>query len=451
MSFPTSPPKGRPPGPWRFPPSHRFTLSNGLTVVVLPWHRLPIVQLRLVHRAGRWVERDSERGVARLMALTARHGTRRFDSATLASFQDARGIRLSSSISPDERSVGVKALSEHFDEALGVLAEVALHPSFPQEHLDRQVQQSIESRRHQKGDPDALAGEWFTTALYGTGHVYGRHRPEEDDLRARTREEVLAFHERHHGPDQAMLFVLGDVEPERAADLAERELGGWGGASNLPERPQAPTDSPARVILVDRPASEQATIVVGNLALERRHPLFDTCRVMNRVLGGGAASRLFLDLREQRSLTYGVSSSLDGGLWGGDFSAGLACSTDKVAESLSGLFEHLERVRTEAISEPELDAARRYIVGAFPQGTASLGGLASLLGSRWINRLPEDVWETFMARIAAVDADSAMAAAQACVRPSASTLVVVGRGDELEPVLAPYGQVERVAAGSLPR
>ncbi len=450
MSFPTSPPSGRPPGPWRFPRSHAFTLSNGLPMLVLPWHRLPVVQLQLVHRAGRWVERPEERGVGRLMALTARHGTQRFDSAALANFQDARGIGLSSSISPDERGVGVKALSEHLDEAFDVLAEVALHPSFPQDHLDRQIQQSVESRRHQKGDPDALAGEWFTSAIYGRDHVYGRARPEEEDLRARTRDEVLAFHARHYGPDQALLLVLGDVDPQRVADLAERRLGAWRSAQALPGLPEAPEDRPARVILVDRPASEQATILVGNLAIERRDPLYDTSRVMNRVLGGGASSRLFLDLREQRSLTYGVSSSVDGGLFGGDFSAGLACSGDKVAEALRGLFEHLQRVRDEELSEAELDASRRYLIGAFPQGTSSLGGLGSLLSSRWINRLPEDVWETFMARIAAVDGGAAMAAARACVRPSASTLVVVGRGDELEPVLAAYGVVERVAAGSLP-
>lgn len=448
--FPTAPPEGGPPAPWTFPAAHEATLSNGLSVLVLPEHRLPIVQLRLVSRVGRWLEGPHERGLCRLLAMTTRHGTERFSSAELAHYQDALGLRLSSSISPDDRSVAVKALAEHVDEAFVVLGELATRPLFPEEHLSREAEKSVQARRQQLASPDSLAGEWFSWAIYGPDHPYGRRRPEAEDFLVRTRDEVLAWQERHFGPEHALLVVVGDVEAKRALDLAESALGHWRPAQPLPALPTAPGRRPKRVVLVDRPGSEQATILVGNKGIGRTAPTYDDARVMNRVLGGGASSRLFMDLRETRSLTYGVYSALDGGRFGGDHSASLSCATDKADEALSALFEHARRIRDEPVTDEELDGARRYLCGAFPMGASSLGGLASLLTARWLNGLPEDVWETWVPRVAAVTVEDVQAAAKALVRPEDGVLVVVGEGDALEPLCARYGEVLRVSAEDRP-
>ena len=448
MTFPTRPPTGGTPRPWAFPATHAHTLANGLRVLILPSDRLPIVQLRLVHRVGRWAE--EKRGLCRLLAMTTRHGTRRFDSAALARYQDGLGVRLSSSLSPDDRTVAVKGLSEHVGPCFELLAELALAPTFPEEHVRREAAKSAESRRAQRSRPDSLAAEWFSWAVYGPGHVYGRGRPEAEDFEARTSAELADWHARMFGPRDALLVVVGDVRVDQALALAEKTLGGWTDGEPLPATPDAPTERPRRVVLVDRPGSEQATLLTGNLGFGRSHPRYDEARVMNRVLGGGASSRLFMDLREKRSLTYGVYSSLDGGRWGGDFSASLSCSTDKASEALDALDEHLRRIRDERALDQEIDAARRYLVGAFPMGTASLGGLASLLTSRWLNELADDVWETFMPRLAAVDAGAVQDLARALVRPDDASLVVVGEGDQLAAVCARHGDVLRVTAEDRP-
>lgn len=448
MSFPTSPPLGGAPRPWSFPTTHTTTLANGLTVVVLPTHRVPIVQLRLVSRVGRWAEPLP--GLGRLMAMTTRHGTARFDSAALARYQDALGVRISSSLSPDDRSVAVKGLAEHAGPCFELLAELALRPTFPAEHVQREAHKSAEARRAQLGRPDSLASEWFSWAVYGRSHVYGQARPQASDYEARTPAELAAWHRGCFGPQDALLVIVGDIAPDQAMEQARRGFEAWSGGGSCPP---IPTDVPSgarRVVLVDRKDSEQATLLVGNRGWGRSTPGFDDSRVMNRILGGGAASRLFLDLREKRSLTYGVYSSLDGGRFGGDFSAGLSCSTEKTAEALSALDGHLRRIRDEPVSDDELDAARQFLVGAFPMGTASLGGLASLVSSRWLNQLPDDVWETFMPRVAAVSVERVQELARELVRPDDATLVVVGEGDALHDVCAQYGEVLRVTPEDRP-
>ena len=450
MSFPTTPPPGGPALPWTFPESHAATLGNGLRVLVLPQRRLPIVQLRLVSRVGRWLEQAHERGLSRLLAMTTRHGTARYSSAELARTQDALGLRLSSSMSPDDRGLAVKALSEHLERAFEVLGELAMRPTFPQEHLAREARKSVEARRQQRASPDSLAGEWFSWALYGPDHPYGRPRPEAEDFLARTRDEVLAWQAARFGPEHALLVVVGDVEPDAALELAERTFGDWSAGAPLPEEPGPPPERPPRVILVDRPGSEQATLLAGNLALGRAAERYDDARVMNRVLGGGASSRLFMDLRETRSLTYGVYSALDGGRFGGDHSASLSCATEKAEEALSALYEHSRRIRDEPVGDGELDAARRYLCGAFPMGASSLGGMASLVTTRWLNGLPEDVWETFVPRIAAVSVADVQAAARRVVRPEHGVLVVVGTGDALQGLCERYGEVLRVDAEQRP-
>jgi len=450
VSFPTTPPIGEFKRSWSMPATHRATLDNGLSVLVMPSSRLPIVQLRLVSRVGRWLEQPEHAGLGRLIAMTTRHGTERFSSAQLAEFQDARGLRLSSSMSPDDRSLAVKALSEHIDEAFDVLGELVMRPTFPEEHLAREAQKSVQARRQQRASPDSLAGEWFSWAVYGRSHPYGRRRPEAEDFLARTRQELLEWHAARFAPEHALLVVVGDVDPQQTVERAARTFGGWASGATLPQAPGEPSDHGARVILVDRPNSEQATILIGNKALSRRAPDYDDARVMNRVLGGGASSRLFMDLRETRSLTYGVYSALDGGRFGGDHSASLSCATDKAGEALSGLFEHLGRIREEPVEYEELDAARRYLCGAFPIGASSLGGMASLMTSRWLNELPEDVWERFIPRIASVSVDAVQAVARRVIRPEQGVLVVVGEGDALEPLCAQYGELLRVDSEQRP-
>lgn len=449
MSFPTEPPIRARRRAWSFPDVERATLSTGLPVIALPRSEIPVVHIRLESRGGRAFQPGP--GVAGMMAACARHGTAAYDSAALARRQDGLGARLGSVAGQDSLRVTAHGLSEHLPELLELVAEVGCRPTFPEAEVTRLGQQSAERRRHSMRQPGSMAGEWMAHALYGP-HPYSGPLATPDELSAMTRGPLEGFHRAARGPSNSVLVAVGDVEMGALLEAAERQLSGWGQPTTLPAAPAAPAaPGPGRrVILVDRPGSEQATVSVGFQGLRRVDPGFAAARVMNQVLGGGASSRLFMDLRERRSLTYGCYTSLDAGALAGDLSASLSCSSDKLGEALDGLFEHFGRVRDEPVPDAELRDARDYLVGAFPNVGASLAGLCGMITGRWLHRMPADVWDTYTDRIEAIAAEAILSVARRLIDPERAVVVVVGEADALEGACARWGEVERRAAGEAP-
>ena len=442
-AYPTSPPIGPLDVEWAFPEIERARLSNGVPVELLRRQDLPIVHLRLETLGGRWLASKPGRGV--LAGSVARHGTQRFDSATLATRLDALGAQLGLSAGLDAQHVTAFGLEEHLDTLLESMAQVALYPTFPESELTRIARQSADRRRHSRSQPGSRAGEWLAAGLYGLEHPYGRGRPAPEDYLEATRDELVAFQSVAWQPDTSGVFAVGDVTLDRLVSRLESELAGWEGSASHPQKPGAPVRrSSRRVIAIDHPVSQQATVRIGFQAMARSADDFLAARIMNRILGGGASSRLFQDLREARSLTYGCSSNLDAARFSGDLVAGLACSHVNLEEALDSLRENLERMAAERVPDSELDAVKDYMVGAFPGTAATVGGLGQLLASRWRHDLPADAWKRWTRDVQSVDADAILEAARAVIDLDRAVVVVVGEGSAVARALDGWGELEAV-------
>lgn len=446
MSLPTTPPlSGVLDAPLVLPEASRRVLGNGLEVLAIRYSRLPVVALRLVSRAGRWTEAPDERGLSGMSALLASHGTALWSSAEMALLQDARGLRMGASASLDDRVVSVRALAEELPLAVEVLAQLTRFASFPQSHLDREVETAVQSLRHRRSSPDAITSERLASLLH-PGHPYGDPAASEEELRALTPDRLRAWQDRRVGPDSALVVAVGDLHPEALLDQVQASFSDWS-ASALPESPEPATPAPVGdLLLVDRPASEQATIALGLPAPPRVDPRWAAVRLLASVLGGGGSSRLFLELRERRGLTYGGFCGYDAGQYGGDVTIGLSCSASKVEEALGAVNEEMERLRREPVSEAELELARRGLLGGLPMAAASLGGLASLFGTRWLFDLEPDAWAKLGDQLAAIGPGELMEAAQTWLDPALAHRVVVGQAELLEAACAVHGpvRVERV-------
>lgn len=438
---PSTPPlSGVQDGPLLLPAATTTVLENGLTVLAVPYSRLPVVSLRLVSRAGRWTEAREERGLSGMSAMLARHGTQAWDSAELARLQDARGLRVGASGSLDDRVVAVRALSEELPLAVQALTQLARHATFPQDHLDREVDTAVQSLRHRRASPDTVCAEALSARLH-PDHPYGHPPASEAELRGITAERLRDWQGRRVGPESALLVAVGDLDAERLVELAREQLADWEPAT----LPAAPTpvapDADRSVLLFDRPASEQATVSLGFTAPVRTDPSWARLRLLCAVLGGGASSRLFLELREKRGLTYGASAGLDAGRYGGDIVVSLACSTERVGEALEATVAELERLRNEPVLERELETARRGLLGGLPMAASSQGGLASLFGTRWLFGLPVDVWARLGDELAAVGPDELIEAARRWLDPATAHAVVVGRAGPLLSACSVLGEV----------
>jgi predicted Zn-dependent peptidase len=195
------------------------------------------------------------------------------------------------------------------------------------------------------------------------------------------------------------------------------------------------------VIIVDREGSAQTQIRVGNLAIERGHDDWIPLQVANQVLGGGASSRLFMDLRERRSLTYGAYSSVEEREQVAPFTAVAAVRTDVTARAMEAFFEHLVAISSEAASEEETVLARQYLSNSFPLSIDTSGKIASMVAGLRGYGLPDTYWETFRTRIRAVTAAEALTAARAHIRPEQMVVVLVGEAAQIAEPMRAYGPV----------
>jgi zinc protease len=429
----------------KFPKIARSQTSSGLELNVVELNQLPVVQILLVVRSGGAADPEKQPGLAQLTAAMLKEGTYKRSSAKLAEAVDFLGARFGTGNDEDSAYVSMQALSEHFDEALGIVAEVATKPSFDEGELKKLKKREIARLQLQSQSPRFLADREFHAALYGS-HPYAHIDTTPQVVKAVTRKQLAAWHARHFAPNNAFLVVAGKVTAEQVKQSADKAFAGWSARPSRALTMQTdsdrfPTRDGREVVIVDRPKSVQSVIYYGNLAIARSDPDYVPLMVANQVLGGSAAGRLFMDLREKRSLTYGAYSDVDERKEVGPFMAFASVRNEVTADAMQAFNEHLERIVREAPAAAELADAQRYLIDRFPLRIETPDKIASLVAELRTHHLPDDYWDHFGSEIARVTPDAALAAAKKHIRPSQGVIVVVGEAAVVRPALQAYGPV----------
>jgi zinc protease len=439
-----APPVGTPPREIHFPPIARENTSSGLEVNTVALHGVPVVNIKLVIRAGSARDPRELPGTAQLVAQMLKEGTARRNSAKIAEAVDFLGARLGIHNDEEQISIDMQALSEHLPDALALVAELASEPSFDEGELKKLKKRELDRLSLMAQSPNFLARREFWKGLYGE-HPYAHVDTTRDVVSRITRSDLLAFHKRYFSPNNAYLVVVGDVTQEKVRQSANSAFKSWA------SRPVAQTDYPApparnqrEIVLVDRPESVQSVIYVGNLALARKDPDYVPLLVANQVLGGSAASRMFMDLREKQSLTYGAYSDLDEGIVPVPFRAFAAVRNEVTPQAMKAFFQHLDRISTEPATEAELADAKRLLVDSFPLHIETPAEIAGLVSDLREYGFPDNYWDGFRAEIQAVTAQRALDAAKRYIRPQSALVVVVGKAAAVREALAPYGAVKVV-------
>lgn len=427
-----------------FPAVQHVTLENGLVIDVVTQKQLPIVSVQLVIQSGSANDPANLPGVASAVADMLKEGTKKKKGAVFAEAVEFLGANIGTSAGQETLRVSLSALSEHFDAGLALLAEAALTPSFDAKELEKLKKRTLDELKLKKDKPAWLARREFQRALYGS-HPYGQYDTTEAAVKKLTQKDLVAFHSGHFTPNNAFMVVVGDITAEQVEAKAKALFGSWKKKDVTEAKyPAPPTRNAREIIVVDRPASVQSQIIIGNLALKRNDPGFIPLTVANQVLGGSAASRLFMDLREKRSLTYGAYSRLDETVDVGSFRASAAVRTPVTGEALAGFFEHIDRIVKEPAPQAELEAAHRFLADSFPLQIETADRVAELLADVRVYGLPEGYWDSYRSAIKQVTAEQALKAAQANIHPGSDVVIVVGRAAEVVPMLEKFGPVRVV-------
>jgi zinc protease len=439
--FPTEPPPATELRPLPFPEVQEAQLSNGLRLLVVENHRLPIVSIRLSMRAGSREDPRGMEGLASMVGELMTKGTARRSAEEIAAEIEGVGGSISASAGSDFFSAFSTVLTENVDLGFDLLSDVLLNATYPESELELARTRMLSAIQVEKSSPGALAGRYFQKALYGD-HPYGRQYTEES-VEAYTQDAVREWASTYLKPEGSILVLAGDISLADAQEAAERYLGSWRGKSPSATYAAPSTAAPTKITLLHRPGSVQSNILVGNLAVRPiEDGTYHAAEVANKVLGGGADARLFMILREEKGWTYGSYSGLSTRKDGGYFQASAEVRTPVTDSSLVELMHQIRRMRVEAIPDSEMVAAKGYLVGSYPLTIQTPQQIASQVASAILLDRGIDFVRTYGQRVDAVTVRQAMAAARRVYRPDSAVVVVVGDGQALYDKLSAIAPVE---------
>jgi zinc protease len=449
----TSPPpqasstKESPPAPLAskdspFPAISRSKLANGLDLATVTAHSLPIVQVRLVVHAGAGYA-PAFPGVADLTAQMLKDGgTRTMTSADLLNRVESLGADLDIGTDSDATTISLGITKDKLPEALGLLAEVVGGPRFDESEfrkLKKRAMDEAEDRARSNGG--WAAAHAAARELFAPTSPYASFGATPAELSKVTLASIKDFYKKFFVPKNATLVLAGDLD-DGAAKLVESKFSNWtGGDAPKVDFPAAIPPKGTRVILVDRPKSAQSDISVTSIAPERTSPAWPQIRVANQVLGGGVAGRLFLDVREQRSLAYSTGSRIQELAHGSQpFSAYAGTQTAKTGLAVQGIIDNLEKIKS-GVTDSEIASAERYLSDIFAIRMETIGAIASMVATQSVLGLPDGYWDQYRAAVKQVTTAQASDWANKLASSPGWLIVVSGDSDVIGTPLSHFGDV----------
>jgi zinc protease len=409
------------------PEIQKRMLSNGLAVWLVESHEVPLVQINLLLKAGAADDPAGKFGLASLTAAMLDEGAGSRSSLELADAVDFLGASLATTASFDASAVRLNVPVARLKDALPLMADVVLRPTFPAAELERLRQERLTALVQAKDDPASVAPLAFVRTVFGATHRYGTGiAGSEATLKGFTVQDLKSFHTSMYQPGNSVLLVVGDVKLDAIVPQLEMQFGSWKGAS--PSRtpvPQAPQVAQGQITIVDMPGAEQSQIRIGWVGVPRSTPDYFTIEVLNTILGGSFTSRLNQNLREEHQYSYGASSRFDMRVSAGAFQAGAGVQTDKTAEALKEFFNELNGI-LRPVPEEELTKAKNYAALSFPSEFETSGDLSSKMEEMVIYNLPDRYFGGYIDNLQKVTAPAVQKVAGTYIQPKRFAVVVVG-------------------------
>ena len=438
ISVRQQPPAPLPARPIKLPSASETTLANGLQVVIVEDSKLPLVSYRLAFRSGDAADPEELPGLTDMMAGLLSEGTESRTSRQIAEEVARIGASLTAGANSDYTTVAASSLADFTDQILELMADVTLHPSFPENEVELTRQNTIESLKQQRAQPSFLATEMVSRVMYGH-HPYSVVAPTPESINATSRERLIEFHRLRLVPNNAVLILVGDLRTGPTLKKIEELFGKWEPGSIAAEKfPDPPQRQQRSAYIVDRPGSAQSNIVIANLGITRTSPDYFPMLLMHTVLGANASSRLFMNLREEKGYTYGAYSNLDARRSAGTFRATAEVRTPVTGDSLKEFFYELTRIRNERVSDREMNDAKSYLTGVFPIRLETQEGLIDQFVQIKMFGLPGDYLQTYRDRVQAVSLSEVQEVAERYIRPDRAAIVIVGDGRQIVEQVEPY-------------
>jgi zinc protease len=430
----------RPVPRFTFPRVMKSTLPNGLAVWTAHHDEVPITEFLLIGRHGAASDPVGREGLSAFTTDMLDEGSGSL-SAIDVSEQLARiGAQLGVDVGSDAILSGVSCLTRFAERALHLLADIVVRPALREDDFERVRRQRLNRLVQLRDMPGAIAERVFMRLLFGDA-PYG-HTPlgSEASLSAMTIEDIRVFHKRMFRPAEATLVAVGDADHDMICRLAETAFGSWDGAPSTSIRDDVPLPVPARLNIIARPGAPQSELRIGHVAVSRSTPDYHALVAANMVLGGQYVSRVNLNLRGEKGITYGVRTAFEFRRFRGPFL--LSVSVDKAATALA-ISESMKEIsdirQARPVSASELAVGVAALTRGYAKNFETCDQLARAVAQLALFDLPDDFYSEFVPRIDALTPDEVTQAAARHLDPSRLTALVVG---DVDPTSQEFGRLE---------
>ena len=408
-----------------------LTLKNGLQVLVVENHKLPVVSVSLRIDNPPMLEGDKA-GLSDLMGNLLGTGS---TNITKKDFDDKVDF-LGANVSFSSNGARSQSLSKYFPEVFNLMTDAFLNPNFTQEEFDKAIEQTIEGLKSGEKSVAAIAGRARKAIAYGKNHPYGEFETEES-ISNISLEDIKSFYASTFKPNNAYLIVIGDVSFKNVKKMAKKYLASWeAGKINTPAIKVPENVSQTEIDFVDMPNAVQSEVsVIYNVNLKMSDSDYHAVLVANQILGGDFNSYLNMNLREAHGFTYGARSRVSTNKYGGLFSTGVSVRNEVTDSTVVETMKEIKNIRTEDVSEERLKDVKASYVGDFVR---SMEESSTIVGNALrikTQDLPEDFYATFLQKINAVTIADVKRVANKYFGYDNVRIVVVGKAIDVLPAL----------------
>ncbi len=410
---------------------NRKVLDNGMVLMMVERHNLPIVKVTIGFNAGNLNEPADKAGLAGLTADMLMEGTKTRTSQQTSEEIEFVGGSVGASGGSDYVTANLSVLKKDLDLGFELLSDIILNPVFPDEEITKKKNRIKGSLKSMEDDPHFLSSREFKKAVFGA-HPYGRLTTgTAETLDNIERQDLVDFHAAYYLPNNAVMSVVGDITYEEVEDLIEKHFVEWqSGDLKAPELPEINTVKERRTITLDRDLT-QASVILGHVGVSRDNPDYYAISVMNYILGsGGFASRLMNNIRDEKGLVYGIHSYFAAYKYGGRFQAGFQTKNESANTAIEEVLKEIKRIRTEPVSDSEISDAKAFLTGSFPMRIDMSRKIAAFLVAVEYHGLGVDYIENYPVYINSVTRKDILRVAKKYLDPENFILVVVANQEK---------------------
>lgn len=429
----TKPPLLPQPKSMKLPAIQQFELSNGLKVVLMEKHEVPLIQLNVIVKTGTVNDPENKTGLANLTMDLLDEGAAGKTSLELADEIDFLGANISTNAGAHTSGVYLHTPLSKFDDALKIMSGIILKPDFPSVELERKKKERLTTIMQWHDQPTAIAGTAFNKFLFGEKHPYGKPTiGYENSIKSITVYDIKNFYSQYFKANNSFIVAVGAINKDDLKTKLENAFGKWQKGNVKQAELAAPVDVTERIIyLIDKPGSAQSVITIGKIGAPRLTEDHNSIVVMNTILGGSFTSRLNNNLREVHGYTYGAGSRFSFRPIPGSFYATSSVQTEVTDKALTEFFNELNGIRN-PIPGDELNRGKNLVALSYPGNFQTVADIASQLEEMVQYNLPSNYFDEYVNRMLGVSGNSVNSSAVKYIIPEKMIVVVVGDKSKIE-------------------